>query len=781
MGKYLAKNDGTLLIDHLNNTVKVAEIYINEVYPNISEQLKKISLLSCKLHDILKVQKTFQQYITGDIKYESQKFYHNEIGWAFLKRYINKEYIENYLNLDDFDDLCLDDYINLITDSIYFHHGNNYDINKPNINDILNELNDYDLQNVIDFINENISSDLVLDKNSKKINKNKITVPLLYDPSEYSEGSYLISYLLLIKNILIISDRISSEYPNNEKTFYVDYIKSITNKKINYNFDENILHKKGFDLNLFNKHIKISEELDKFTSVKAPAGFGKTMIGLISGFKSDKKILWVCTKKSITKGVYNEILKISESFNLDLDVQCVYSSEVQEYTKSEKIFESDIIVVNIDTFLSTTFKINEYKLEGIVSSGFVIFDEFHEVRMNNAIFPISVVLMNHRSLFSKENTLLLSATPFIGLNDFICSNIKILPNEKEHYPAKHNKKYYFKFINNIREIDPEKSCIIFTGSVSNTQNEYIRYSFGKTYIIHGDFLNTEKEIKIKNLIEKFGNYSKEKENIKLFTTNILQSAVNISFDNICEYVTSPESTMQEIGRCNRNGENESATIYVINNLKDKSHNTYVNLLYDLNICKLWYEYLVHNFNNDKGYTLDEIYIKYNEFNKIYENELRNVDRKLFRDNLDYVENINIKRISNKKSENKIIYANSNKLRYTFNECFYIVIYDYINKVEFTKECFTKKLENNDIFATFGASIDGYNTDKSGTLYKYMKYLTNNPDYDYDYSDVLKLYKRKKFYRTDLNKYLGKTNKTPVIIYNRDYYQYSNLLGLIKHN
>lgn len=778
MGNYLAKDDGTLLIDHLNNTVEIAEIYINEVYPDIPEQLQKISLLSCKLHDILKIQKTFQQYITGDIKYESQKFYHNEIAWAFLKRYINKEYIENYLNIDEFDELCLDDYINLLTDSIYFHHGNNYDINKPNINDILNELNDSDLQNVIDFINENISSDLVLDKNSKKINKNKIIVPLLYDSSEYSEDSYLISYLLLIKNILIFSDRISSEYPNKNKEFYIDYINSITNKKRNYKFDENILNKKGFNINLFNKHIQISEDLDKFTSVKAPAGFGKTMIGLISGFKSTKKILWVCTKKSITKGVYNEILKISELFNLDLDVQCVYTSEVQEYTKSEKLFESDIIVVNIDTFLSTTFKINEYKLEGIVSSGFVIFDEFHEVRMNNAIFPISVILMNHRSLFTKEKTLLLSATPFIGLNDFICSDIKILPNKKEHYPAKHNKKYYFKFINNIRDIDIEKSCIIFTGTVLNTQNEWIKYTNGEKEIIHGDFLNNIKEKKINNLIENFGNYSKEKQNIKLFTTNILQSAVNISFDNMCEYITSPESTIQEIGRCNRNGENESAIIYIINNLNDKSHYAYVNLLYDLNICKLWYKYLIDNFNNENGYTLDEIYIKYNEFNKLYENELRNVDRKLFTDNLEYIENINIKRISNKKTENKKIYANSNKLRHTFNECFYIVMYDNTDKIKFTEECFTKKLENNDIFATFVSGIDDYNTHKSGKLYKYMEYLTNNTDYDY--SEVLKLYKRKNFYRTDLNKYLGKTNKTPVIIYNRDYYQYSNLLGLIKH-
>lgn len=778
MINYIAKKDGVLLLDHLNNTSFIAEIYIDLVYPNISTSLRKTAIIACKLHDVLKIQNSFQEYIKGNTKYESQKFYHNELGWAFLKRYLNKDYFKNYLNLSSFDELCLSDYINLITDSIYFHHGNNYEEIKPNNNEILNEINKEDTINVINFIKDNLHKSIVHDFDSKEINKDKLTVPYLYDNSEYSEGEYLISYLLLIKNILIVSDRISSELPNKSKDEYIRYINSIINKKVNYSIDLNLLKEnKNFNIDLYNKHVEISNSLDKFTMIKAPAGGGKTMIGLISGFKTNKKILWVCTKKSITKGVYNEILNTSKLFNLDLDVQCVYTGEVQEFTKSETIFESDIIVVNIDTFLSTTFKINDYKLETIVSSGFVIFDEFHEVRMKNAIFPISVILMNHRGIFTNEKTLLLSATPFVGLSDFVTNKIKILPDKEFHYKAKHNKKYYFKFINHVSEINREKSCIVFTGSISNTQHEYLKWSFGKSNIIHGDFLNKVKETKINELLDLFGKYEIDKPNIKLFTTNILQSAINISYDNMCEFITSPESTIQGIGRCNRNGENESATIYLINKLNDRSHRGYVNSIYNIQICNLWSKYIEKSFIENIEYTLDEIYVKYNNFNKIYENEIRDTDKTLFNTNIRYIENINIKRVTKPKKENKIIYANYNKLRYTINECFYIV--KYINNDNFTNECFTTKLENNDIFTTFGLSIDSYKTEKYGDLYKYMEALTKSDKYEYDYTEILKKFNRKNFKKSDLNKYIGKTNKTPVIIYNTEYLSYNEEIGLTK--
>jgi hypothetical protein len=34
---YLAKSDGTLLLDHLNNTAEIAEIYVDIVYPILNE------------------------------------------------------------------------------------------------------------------------------------------------------------------------------------------------------------------------------------------------------------------------------------------------------------------------------------------------------------------------------------------------------------------------------------------------------------------------------------------------------------------------------------------------------------------------------------------------------------------------------------------------------------------------------------------------------------------------------------------------------------------------
>jgi CRISPR-associated endonuclease Cas3-HD len=767
MKNYLAKSDGTLLLDHLNNTAEIAEIYVGIVYPILNEivddplenkrreNYKNIIRYSCLLHDVLKILPNFQEYIKGDIEPESQKYYHNEIGWAFLDSAIDIDKLDLDFNLIDKDDAK-----NLIIDSIFYHHGNKLNnISKSDIKsiDILEYADILDNNDLIDEIYSFIKNELNLDilKNFKVKNSN---LPLLYNRTDIKNNNYS-SDLILVRDVLIVSDRLSSEYPNKDIFIYPIIINEIINKKRQYAITEETLSKNpNFNIEIFNEHKNIANNLRKSTTIKAPAGYGKTMVGLLSGFNTNRKLVWVCSTKQVVDSVYDTILEYSNDLNLNMNIQSIYTGQVINSTKSTELFDADIIVVNIDMFLSTTYR-NNYKFSMILSSGFVVFDEYHESTIEAALFPVSVLVINHRINFCNNKTLLLSATPiphFIEKSLF--KDHIILPNELNHYKPRHDKKYKFNFINDFNKINPDISTICFTGTVKNTIKEFLSNKNKNKKIIHSEFYSDYKKEFTDELKLNFGTKKTDKPNIKLFTTSLLESSINISFNNCAINIISPENTLQSIGRCNRFGESNDATVYLMYTNDDKSHAALVDKKFNINITHKWYKFLKENLISEEGFTLKDLYNLYNEFNENNKLTIRQYYFNKLNQSLKYCENINIKRLNLNIDDNSPIYANSNKLRYTNTEIFYITKEtdgDYMLE-PFTKETF------GDPFKTFGINKDKYINSKEN-LKNIMERLTQSDIYDYDYSDILKKMKRESYQGYDLINDLGNTNKTPLIL------------------
>lgn len=782
--KYLAKDDGVLLVDHLFNTADVAKTYINTVYPNLDKSYIDIVNYACLLHDVLKILPNFQEYIKGNIEPENQKYYHNDIGWAFLNSAID------YSKLDisgNFDKVKAK---KLITQSIFYHHGNKIkDFGKITTSDILEYANIKNNDSLINEITSFIKDELNLDilKDNFRID-NDVRIPVLFNSNDIEESNYSLD-LFLIRNILITADRLSSEYPNKDDMHYSLLINNIINKKNNYQItDEMIKSNINFDFKIYQEQKDIANNLIKFNIIKAPAGFGKTMIGLMSGFRSNKKIVWVCSTKQVVEEVYRSVIDVSENFNLNLNVQSIYTGTIQEQTNEHDTeFESDIIIVNIDTFLSTTYK-NNYKLEAIISNGFVIFDEYHENSIKAALFPLTLITMNHRLAFSSEKTILLSATPIPEFERFLINHdYNIFPNKETHYKPRHNKKYKIKFINDFDKIDNTKSTICFPGSIGNTVRNYILNKNTDKDFLQSNFYLEDKKTKTNSIIKTFGVKNPNKPNLKLFTTSILQSSVNISFNNCAEVVISPEKTMQAIGRCNRFGEFDESTIYFIdylhtdNSKNKKSHMTLVDNMYDFNLSKMWYKYLKTNLTSEDGYTLEELYVFYNNFNIVNQDVLYKLIENKIKENLKRLEKINIFRFSNKinDDENKPIFANSNLLRLTNTECFYITVDEENNYI---KEPFTEVIYD-DILKTFQIDKNKYFTEKNKKqLITIMEKLTKDENLQYDYSNLLKKLNTKYYGMDDLVNDLGRTNKTPFILNTKDkMYQYYENLGIVKNS
>lgn len=763
---YIAKSDdGTKLADHSILVQQISEIYINKLYPNLDKNIRFIVKITTLLHDLLKTQKSFQDYCNGKTEYELQKFHHNELGWAFLMTYLNPDFIKQGIDRTMRYELAID----LICAAIFYHHGNGINIhNKPKLVDILSLIPKTDINNALNFGDELINNfdfgfniKNIFISRDEKLYVQKINTPSFYEFNDYSDdGKNIYSDLHIVYEILIASDRLASQYKSVDNISEI--IDNIVNSSCNKTIDLDRISKGGFNVERFNQQSRIVSDMKKTSVVKAQAGFGKTMISLIAGLESGKKIVWVCPTISTTQSVFSVIINTSEKLDLDLSIQTYYSGGIKDNTHSLKDFHSDVIVVNIDGFLSTTYKQSDYIKNIIIGNSFVVFDEFQDFKTETALFPVFVSLLNQRHYYGKEKTLLISATP-LDLGYLMRSNDEfiVLPNKEEHYQTTNkNKKYKLKFISDFQEVPNKNNLIFFNGTVGNTQEVFKNYS--GSYIIHGKFFVDVKKNKINELITFNGEDNHPNRINWVSTTSLAQTSLDISFNKTVIALSSPDLFMQGIGRCNRYGEYDDSIIYVLKYLNNSSHKGYIKTVHDYDIYILFHKFLIKNINEDNTYHINDLYKLYNEFNNKNVQELRLYQNKLLNNSIERCELINVRK-SGKTKDHKIV-AGSNPLRFSGKgEKFYIVFDKSTNR--YINECFNQIIYNN-IDDCFGFEINN-NKKYIRDCVNEMEILTKCEKNEFDYSEILKAIKGSKIKTsTRLHEYLGNTNKTPIIVIDR---------------
>ena len=235
---------------------------------------------------------------------------------------------------------------------------------------------------------------------------------------------------ILARAILISSDILASTITDFNDLDNVKITKLLKNNTDFYNIIEHPIYKGE----RFNQQLNIVKNTGKTTIVKAPAGFGKTITGILWNLKSDKKLIWVCPRNIIVETLYDSIVEEVKKLNINLSIEQFITGERQRCTDDTvEEFNSDIVITNIDNFLRPINK-NLSKSVDICTRD-VIFDEYHEFITDSSLFSGFINILKIRNLLLKNaKTLLLSATPslvhFLWEND----NIKttILPNASEH-------------------------------------------------------------------------------------------------------------------------------------------------------------------------------------------------------------------------------------------------------------------------------------------------------------------------------------------------------------
>lgn len=733
----LAKSIGVNLITH-NRNVSISSVYIAEKMLSVSNpELLEIIRLGGLLHDIGKMTYKFQELLTRKIKKTGHKYRHNEIGGAFINCFFNSKNIK----------------IDYIANSVYWHHGISRKMNDDYCDDIIDEINDDEIKVMNDIVIELLDESYILPQPRSMVN-----TPNFYEgDDEYNEN------MSIIRTCIISADRIVSMLEENNINLLIDdlNISMILDNTLNNKITKRItpiINKSPYQPeDRFILQQEISNKCGQTTIIKAPAGFGKTMIGVIWASLNNRKNLWVCPRNVVAESVYYSILTELDALelnNVTVELYLTGGVKMKNHDGNGE-FNSDIIVTNIDNFLAPS--INDVISDRLflTHSANIIFDEYQELVTDAPYFACFINLMRARHHHTNSKTLLLSATP-IDISHFwdtIDRKTIILPDKINHYPAAHNKKYLISVTDHFT-YTKSKSNLVILNSISEAQT--LKYKEPTALLFHSKFSEETKQQKFETVITDYGKKSpRTTDKQPVIATLIARASFDVSFHNIFESCLSPEATIQSIGRCDRFGDYPDESTLTIFKLDSNSERAVIDIHYDQDLMENWYNEL--KIYDGKRLTLNELYVIYNGHTLKHTKERKKYFNRKYRNSLTKLRTIYPIRY-NEKKDTDIKIAGSNKLRSVGNELFFMVN-NHSSKTEYVGPFLTQIYKTvQDDFKEDGRTL--------GRILGSMKAIMKQNSNDFEYSDILK--NKKKITIDDLRKN-GKKSNTPYIRYDEVYH------------
>ena len=702
------------------------------IFNSVSGEPKFINAIEygALLHDIGKLTTGFQKMLRGESDSSGYKFAHNQIGWAYLNFWLSKDFPDR------------DDILNIV----HWHHG----VDRMGDADsfkILNGVDTESLSNMRAYLEKTVGYENVVYNEE---------VEYCSPPKFYPTN--LTTKLYTARSFVISADRLGSD----ERLTNVDdiNIENIINEYI-YTGRKYDLSNSEYSGARYEKQLEIASTDKNNTIVNAPAGFGKTLTGLIWGIRDNKKLIWVTPRNAVAESVYDSVIKELAKLGVESNVQLLLSSEVKRSNNgSDKVYDADIIITNIDNFLAPSFRKSIMDLSALLLTTDVVFDEYHELSTEDAYMALFIKIMESRRM-TNSRTLLLSATPNLMemmWNKFGSkNNTVVLPKKHTHFDPVHNKPYNITVVNTPPIVKPNSKTLVVKNSIKNSQDMMDTNVYDK--LLHSDFLEDRKHNDLMHLIGNFGKNGTGNNNI--LGTPLIQASVDVSFKTVVEDVLSPLATLQRIGRCNRWGTYNSGDI-ILHKYEGKSPSKFSNdnvvrILYDTNLYKKWVDF-ISTYSN-KSVSLQDIYDLYNKFQSTHEVDIVNYNKKLLSKSIKNLERIYPRMYKSDKSPEHMV-AGSNLLRCNGNETFFIVR----NRNGEWVGLFTHQIRD-----SYGKDFNEEG-DMLSKMKKTMKNLSNDARFNYGKIHINKIK------NIDMIREIGKFSDTPYIRYD---VIYDETKGLIK--
>ena len=507
------------------------------------------------LHDVGKATSHMQDYFTGKSSGEPSP-YHSEIGWMWISTQAAqiKQYLKDNAAVPEAfcktPSVCVD----ILAKSVFYHHARHvqYDDDHKEIDtvsDLTEHCSEYVQEMNSSYANEEFhmefDNDVQFDGKVPELKSSGATG---------SQSSVADGLLYLVRTILVHADHMVSGNLSDGKSFSAYPVPNMP---------------EGWDAKRYGTSKEIALGITGSSGIKnhvinAPAGFGKTSIAYLTALMSSNRTVIACPTKFIADGLYDSLNELENLFGTRVGIELVYGGKRQKASCEDSMCK--ISVGTIDTFVGTFVKGKNMgnAIEGsdicaydILSSN-VVFDEYHELLDNNALFALFVNILSARTVFVKDaKTVLMSATP-VNLRSVAPvrdgENTQYYPSRNEAYPAQHDKEYTLCMVDSVPENLPDDTFAIF-----NTVKEAQKHmANGNTICHHAKFTKEDRARNEMNLFRHHGKHGSVP--VSVSASPIMQASVDVSADTLYESTAWFTNTVQRIGRCNRWGRDEKAAI-----------------------------------------------------------------------------------------------------------------------------------------------------------------------------------------------------------------------------
>ena len=574
---YLAKSNGTLLNVHSNDVRDMCKKLANNLH--LPQDIVNLCTIAGYLHDIGKACPYFQKLYNNISEVSDTIRYHNEIGCIFLLQH--RETIKSLYNISNSD-------FDIISNVLYWHHAQAPDINDSNSLNSISIDSVYDRDSIKDYLSEcGICSYVDL-----RTEETDLHVPNFFVGNVDSKAN---SKILIVRAIVIKSDWIVSS----GKSYDIS-INTFTPIKL-----ESYKCPIEFNVDRFSEQmLNIKKSLNHHTIIcNAPAGYGKTYMGLVWALTTNKHILWVCPRNAIIISVYKSILFLLKLLQLDTGVEMIYGGERQDSNKNDDDI-CQITITNIDAVVQPMASSSKSGLQYHMLESTIVFDEYHEFVSDSPIYAAFCILLQARHNNLHAQQILLSATPIELPLDYTETNkVLVLPERNKHFSSQHNNEYTCNVVKAVPDHIDDDTFVIYN-AIKNAQQH------DNTLCLHSKYTIEDRNNKFKLLYDAYGKGGSGSK-IPVASAPIMQASLDVSASHLYDSVSSPNNTMQRIGRCDRFGTcNERTISFLIT--ENKSEQKYIDMNCSQILYTLWINYIKENMCGT--FTLDELYEKYNAFN-----------------------------------------------------------------------------------------------------------------------------------------------------------------------
>jgi CRISPR-associated endonuclease Cas3-HD len=353
----------------------------------------------------------------------------------------------------------------------------------------------------------------------------------------------------------------------------------------------------------------------KTSILRAPAGFGKTLTGLLWLKELGFPGLWVTPRNVVAEAVYRNLCKEIDALGLELSVELHLTGERKEARGADGEFACDIVVTNIDTVLAPMVENRTADRLFRILSAPMVLDEFHELAGDSPLFAAFITLMRarHRICGVEVKTLLCSATPSC-MEDLwdTDGNLSVhIPKKGAHLPPAHAGTYEVRWKQDKK--DTRTGLLKVCNAVATAQKEFESGRYH--HLAHSRFIEADRKALMDAIYSDFGKGgSGVAEDRNAAAALVIQAAMDVSFLHLEDNVCSPEFTLQRIGRTDRWGNFQSKGPSVTLALDDSlNENAAVGAVYDRSLRDDWVEHLKKRLPHGSSTDLKQLYEVYNGF------------------------------------------------------------------------------------------------------------------------------------------------------------------------